>query len=88
MGTRFCATQEAPIHDNIKQFLVSNGECDTNLIFRGFNNTGRVARNSVSDMVAEIGSRPGAEFKDVQPYVSGGKGLKALTHGVLDAGLI
>lgn len=88
MGTRFCATAEAPIHDEVKQFLVKNGERDTNLIFRGFKNTGRVAKNSVSDMVVEIGSRPGAEFNDVQPYVSGAKGREALTNGDLDAGLI
>ncbi|MBY6167528.1 nitronate monooxygenase family protein [Pseudooceanicola nitratireducens] len=88
MGTRFCATVEAPIHDAVKQFLVDNGERDTNLIFRGFKNTGRVAKNAVSDLVVEIGSKPGAEFKDVQPYVSGAKGRQALTTGDLDAGLI
>ncbi|MCX7567859.1 nitronate monooxygenase family protein [Sulfitobacter sp. F26169L] len=88
MGTRFCATQEAPIHDTVKQFLVKNGERDTNLIFRGFNNTGRVAKNSVSDMVVEIASKPGATFADVQPYVSGAKGRNALASGDLDAGLI
>ena len=88
MGTRFCATKEAPIHDDVKAFLVANSERDTNLIFRGFRNTGRVAKNSVSDMVVEIGSKPGAQFQDVQPYVSGNKGRTALTTGDLDAGLI
>lgn len=88
MGTRFCATVEAPIHDNIKQFLVENTERDTNLIFRAFRNTGRVAKNSVSSQVVEIASQPGAEFKDVQPMVSGAKGRIALETGDLDAGLI
>lgn len=88
MGTRFCATVEAPIHEAVKRFLVANSERDTNLIFRGFKNTGRVAKNSVSDKVVEIGSQPGAEFKDVQPYVSGAKGREALSNGDLDAGLI
>ncbi|QIG80791.1 NAD(P)H-dependent flavin oxidoreductase [Stakelama tenebrarum] len=88
MGTRFCATKEAPIHDKVKQFLVDNDERDTNLIFRQFRNTGRVAKNSVSDQVVEIGSKPGAEFKDVQPYVSGAKGRQALETGDLEAGLI
>jgi len=88
MGTRFCATVEAPIHDNIKQLLVKHDERDTNLIFRAFRNTGRVAKNSVSDQVVEIGSRPGAEFKDVQPLVSGAKGRVALETGDIDAGLI
>lgn len=88
MGTRFCATKEAPIHDDVKAFLVANSERDTNLIFRGFKNTGRVAKNSVSDLVVEIGRKPDAQFKDVQPYVSGARGLEALTSGDLDAGLI
>ncbi len=88
MGTRFCATVEAPIHDNIKQFLLAGSERDTRLIFRGFKNTGRVARNSVSEQVVEIGSRPGASFADVQPLVSGARGRVALSTGDLDAGLI
>ncbi|MGH2342818.1 NAD(P)H-dependent flavin oxidoreductase [Segnochrobactraceae bacterium EtOH-i3] len=88
MGTRFCATVEAPIHDAVKQFLVANSERDTKLIFRGFRNTGRVARNSVSEQVAERGARPGAVFEDVRPLVSGARGRVALTTGDLDAGLI
>lgn len=88
MGTRFCATAEAPIHDNIKQFLVANDERATNLIFRTFRNTGRVSKNSVSDKVIEISSRSGVEFKDLQPLVAGAKGRVALETGDIDAGLI
>ena len=54
MGTRFCATKEAPIHDNVKQFLVENDERATNLIFRSLRNTGRVSKNNVSDEVVDI----------------------------------
>lgn len=88
MGTRFCATVEAPIHDNVKQFLVDNDERGTNLIFRKFHNTGRVAKNSVSDQVVEISLREGAVFQDIQPLVSGAKGRVALETGDLDAGLV
>lgn len=88
MGTRFCATVEAPIHDGIKQLLVSNTERDTRLIFRGFKNTGRVARTPVSDMVVEIGSKPGAAFEDVRHLVSGAKGRVALETGDVEAGLV
>ncbi|KPF91789.1 nitronate monooxygenase [Novosphingobium sp. AAP83] len=88
MGTRFCATVEAPIHDNVKRFLVENDERATNLIFRKFHNTGRVAKNSVSDQVVEISSRDGAVFEDIQPLVSGAKGRVALETGDLDAGLV
>lgn len=88
MGTRFCATREAPIHDNIKQFIVANDERATNLIFRKFKNTGRVARNSVSEEVLEISARPDAEFADIRHLVSGAKGREALESGNLDAGLV
>jgi NAD(P)H-dependent flavin oxidoreductase YrpB (nitropropane dioxygenase family) len=88
MGTRFCATVEAPIHDKIKQFIVANDERATNLIFRQFHNTGRVARNSVSDEVVARSQRPGAVFEDVRPLVSGAQGREALETGDLDKGLI
>jgi NAD(P)H-dependent flavin oxidoreductase YrpB (nitropropane dioxygenase family) len=88
MGTRFCATREAPIHDRVKQFLVDNDERATRLIFRTFHNTGRVASNSVAERVAEISARPDAVFADIQPLVSGAKGRQALETGDLDAGLI
>jgi nitronate monooxygenase len=88
MGTRFCAVQEAPIHDNIKQFIVQNDERATNIIFRKFKNTGRVAKNSVSDKVVELSAREGAVFTDIQPLVAGAKGRIALETGDLDAGLV
>ena len=46
MGTRFMATQEAPIHDNVKQALVAASELDTRLIMRGLRNTERVLKNA------------------------------------------
>ncbi len=88
MGTRFCATVEAPIHDDIKQFIVRNDERATNLIFRKFHNTGRVAKSPVSDEVVEISARDGAAFTDIQPLVSGAKGRQALETGDLAAGLV
>lgn len=88
MGTRFCATVEAPIHEGIKQFIVDNDERATNLIFRKFHNTGRVARNSISDEVVEISAREGAVFTDIQPLVSGARGRQALESGDVGAGLV
>ena len=88
MGTRFCATVEAPIHDAIKQFMVTNTERDTRLIFRRFKNTGRVARNLVSEQVVEISSRPESQFEDIRPLVSGAKGRMALESGEIDTGLV
>lgn len=88
MGTRFCATVEAPIHDNVKQFIVANDERATNLIFRKFRNTGRVARNGVSDEVVAISAREDSVFEDVRHLVSGAKGRLALETGDVEAGLV
>ncbi|WP_137388712.1 NAD(P)H-dependent flavin oxidoreductase [Rhodoligotrophos defluvii] len=88
MGTRFCATVEAPVHDNVKRYMVENDERATNLIFRSLRNTGRVGKNSVSDEVVRILSEPGTKFEDVAHLVRGVKGREVLETGNLDAGLI
>jgi nitronate monooxygenase len=88
MGTRFCATVEAPIHQRVKQLLVDNDERGTNLIFRSLRNTARVGKNSVSDMVVEILKKPGAKFEDVAHLVRGAQGRVLLEEGDLDAGLV
>ena len=88
MGTRFCATREAPIHDRVKEFLVKNDERSTNVIFRKLRNTARVAKNSVSDQVVEILARPDAKFEDVAHLVRGAKGRELLESGDLDKGLV
>jgi NAD(P)H-dependent flavin oxidoreductase YrpB (nitropropane dioxygenase family) len=89
MGTRFCATQEAPIHDNIKQALVNASERDTRLILRSLHNTARVFRNAVSEAVAAAESQPGGcQFDDIRPLVSGARGAAALAGGDVDGGII
>jgi nitronate monooxygenase len=88
MGTRFCATVEAPIHPAVKQLLVKNDERGTNLIFRKLHNTARVGKNSVSDKVVEILSAPDTKFEDVAHLVRGIQGRELLETGNLDAGLV
>jgi NAD(P)H-dependent flavin oxidoreductase YrpB (nitropropane dioxygenase family) len=88
MGTRFCATVEAPIHQSVKQLLVDNDERGTNLIFRSLRNTARVGKNGVSDKVVEILKRPDARFEDVAHLVRGSQGRVLLETGDLDAGLV
>ena len=39
MGTRFIATKEAPVHDNVKRALVVASELDTRLVMRRIRNT-------------------------------------------------
>jgi NAD(P)H-dependent flavin oxidoreductase YrpB (nitropropane dioxygenase family) len=87
MGTRFCATREAPIHPNVKQAYVDNDERGTNLIFRSLRNTARVAKSAVSDEVVRRLAQPGAQYADVAELVSGAKGRKLLEEGDLGAGI-
>src|SRR5690606_19033735 len=87
MGTRFLATKECTIHENVKKALVENDERSTNLIFRSLKNTARVAKNSVSDEVVRRLAQPGATFADVQELVAGAKGAKVLETGDLEAGI-
>jgi nitronate monooxygenase len=88
MGTRFCATVEAPLHGAIKQLLVDNDERATNLIFRQFRNTARVMRTGLSDKVREISTREGAVFAEVADLVKGARGREALDAGNPEQGLV
>jgi nitronate monooxygenase len=88
MGTRFMATNEAPIHENVKAQLVRNTERDTTLVFRNLRNTARVARNGISEEIARIEGRPGATFADVAELASGVRGRRAvLAEGDLEGGM-
>ncbi|HEX6859648.1 MAG TPA: nitronate monooxygenase family protein [Caulobacteraceae bacterium] len=87
MGTRFCATVEAPIHDNFKQQMVANDERGTDLIFRTLHNTARVAKNAISQKVVEIERAGGAKFEDVKDLVAGVRGREALQTGEVDEGI-
>ena len=87
MGTRFCATREAPIHDNVKQRYIENDERGTNLIFRNFKNTARVGKSEVSDEVVRRLANPDAKFQDIADLVAGGKGRMVIETGDLSLGI-
>jgi NADH:quinone reductase (non-electrogenic) len=88
MGTRFMATTEAEIHPNVKAQITANTERDTVVVFREFRNTARVARNSISETIAELGQRPGATFDDVADLASGRRGReRVLRDGDMEDGL-
>ena len=89
MGTRFVATKEAPVHDNVKRALVEGNERDTRLIMRTLKNSARVLANTVALEVLEIEHRPGgAEFGDIRELVAGGRGKAALQSGDVNGGVI
>lgn len=87
MGTRFIATQEAPVHENVKQALVDATELDTRLIMRNLRNTERVLTNSsVERLVAkekELGTS--ITFADIAPEVAGVY-PKVMQDGDMEAG--
>ncbi|MEU2354869.1 nitronate monooxygenase [Streptomyces misionensis] len=88
MGTRFVASAEAPVHQNVKDQIVANDERATQLVFREFGNTGRVARNAVSEEIVTRSKRPGAVFEDIAELASGVRGrTRVLEQGHMDDGL-
>ena len=88
MGTRFCATVEARIHENVKRRIVEATETDTVLVGRTLRNTARVAKNAVSLEVAEIQRDPTKSFEDVRHLMAGARGReKVLRDGDIDGGI-
>jgi len=87
MGTRFCATREAPIHEDVKHAYVTNSERDTDLLFRPFRNSARVGRNALSAEVLRRIAEPGATFADVAELVNGERGRALLQNGDIDSGI-
>jgi len=87
MGSRFMVTQEAPIHEGIKQKIVEMDETQTKLIFRSYRNTARVYKNSIAEKVAEV-EAAGGEFGEVHHLVSGKNQDKAWSTGDIEAGMV
>ena len=87
MGTRFMATKEAGIHQNVKDKMTEANELSTNLMFRTMHNTARVFKNSISDQVVEIESSGSATFEDVKDLVAGQRGRVVFEEGDLEHGI-
>ncbi len=87
MGTRFIATKEAPVHDNVKAAIVAASELDTRLIMRPLRNTERVLTNEAVERLLTKERELGAEleFKDILPEVAGVY-PRIMTDGEMEAG--
>ena len=87
MGTRFIATKEAPVHQNVKDAIVAATELDTRLVMRPLRNTERVLRNAAVDRLIEkekaLGDNLG--FADIIEEVAGVY-PKIMREGAMDAG--
>lgn len=88
MGTRFIATKEAPVHQNVKDAIVKATELDTRLVMRGLRNTERVLNNTAVEKLVVIENELGKDvkFEDIAPYVAGGVYSKVMKGGDVDAG--
>src|ERR1700746_3129917 len=87
MGTRFVATKEAPVHENVKKAIVNASELDTRLIMRTLRNTERVLKNAGVERLLEIEREKGAslEIADILDQVAAVY-PKVVREGELDAG--
>ncbi len=87
MGTRFIATKEAPVHENVKKAIVAASELDTRLIMRSLRNTERVMMNAGVEHVMKIEREKGADLAitDLIEHVAGVY-PKVMTEGDMDAG--
>ncbi|MDF1564893.1 MAG: nitronate monooxygenase family protein [Deltaproteobacteria bacterium] len=87
MGTRFIATKEAPVHENVKQAIVDASELDTRLIMRSLRNTERVMNNpAVEELIAkEQAKGDSLTFEDIMEKVVGVY-PKVMLEGTMDAG--
>jgi len=88
MGTRFIATKEAPVHDNVKQALLDADELSTRLIMRPLRNTERVLVNAAVEEILEIEKDKGPDvaINDIMGLVAGDQNRKVLQNGEMDAG--
>jgi nitronate monooxygenase len=87
MGTRFIATKEAPVHENVKQAIVAASELDTRLVMRPLRNTERVMNNAAVERLLEKEKALGDDlkFEDIIEEVAGVY-PRIMMHGEMDAG--
>ena len=87
MGTRFIATQDAPVHENVKNAIVNASELDTRLIMRSLTNTERVLNNEAVERLIEKEKALGDKltFEDILDEVAGVY-PKIMHEGTMDEG--
>ncbi len=80
MGTRFMASKECPIHDNVKQWMLELGEADTILIQKSIRNASRVVRTEHTEKILDMENK-GATLEELLPMISGQRGRNAYDIG-------
>jgi len=85
MGTRFMASKECIIHNNVKDWLLTLGEMDTILIQKSIKNASRVVRTEHSERILEMENR-GASLEELMPMISGRRGQNVYATGDIGSG--
>lgn len=87
MGTRFVATRDAPVHDNVKRAIVQASELDTRLVMRPLRNTERVLNNRAVEQLLDVERAKGSTvtIDDIRSYV-GGVYPRVMIDGQMEAG--
>ena len=88
MGTRFIATKEAPVHENVKQALLNATELDTRLVMRPLRNTERVLNNVAVERLLKKEKSLGQDidFAAIQDEVVGVY-PEIMLNGKMDSGV-
>ena len=86
MGTRFMATQECPIHPNIKKKMIEMQETETVLVMKSLMNPGRVFRTPGSEKILDLEAK-GAKLEELAPYISGRVSGRGWKEGIIDEGM-
>ena len=88
MGTRFMLTSESPMHDNIKQRMLSASERDTLLLGRSYGDPSRVLKNSLALQAFEIESQAVLPaYQDLAPLTGAPRWIRAMKSGDFDDGV-
>jgi len=88
IGTRIMATQECPIHDNLKRSLVDAAETDTVLIMRSLDSTHRVWNNSAAQRILDLEAGKSGDPMEIYEAAAGSKAKRMYDTGDLDAGVV
>lgn len=86
MGTRFVATDECPISDNHKQWLLDHTEKDTVLTQKSIRNMARVANNMAAKLTLEMEAR-GTTLQELMTVISGKLSKQCYKNGNVDGGI-
>jgi len=87
MGTRFMLSKEAPMHEEVKRYLVGLKETETVLILRSLKNSIRVVRNEVAEQILALEAQ-GAGLEEIIPLAKGERGFELMQKGDLSAGIL